>query len=206
MMNLPFYSSFVSHHRRKVTRTIDSGSGLWADASLPFQERHRTPWPRGESDSPRVEPDQECSMGKEDFADGSRELGGKSTVITFEIAFPKSLDPFPPSASLTNPADRQEPDQNVRPAITGTATIGIAFGPACLWDGLTEEHGAPRLPAQNAWPPIVDEPSRGFRGDLAERGNGVSSKPTRGRPGATRIAPGVESAGQSKELRQTSQI
>jgi hypothetical protein len=76
-------------------------------------------------------------MGKEDFADGSHELGGKPAVTTFEIAFPKSLDPFPPSASPTNPADRQEPGLNVRPAIVGTATFGIAFGPACHWDALT---------------------------------------------------------------------
>jgi hypothetical protein len=143
-------------------------------------------------------------MGKEDFADGSRDLGGKPIVITFEIALPESLDPFPPSASLTSPADRQEPGPNVRPAIVGTATQEVAFGPACHWDGQAVEHGAPRLPAQNAWPPIVDEPPRGFRGDLAERRNGISSKPTRGRPGGT--PPGVESAGQSKELRRESQI
>ena len=131
-------------------------------------------------------------MGKEDFADGSREEGGKPIVTTFEIAFPKSRDPFPPSASLTNPADRQEPGPNVRPAIVETATFGVAFGPACLGDGLAEEHGAPRLlPAQNAWPPIVDEPPRAFGGDLAERRNGISSKPTRGRPGGTQIPPGV---------------
>jgi hypothetical protein len=62
-------------------------------------------------------------MGKEDFADGSREEGGKPIVTTFEFAFPKSLDPFPSSASLTNPADRQEPGPNVRPAIIGIATF-----------------------------------------------------------------------------------
>ena len=75
-------------------------------------------------------------MGKEDFADGSRELGDKPILTSLRIAFPKSLDPFPPSASLTSPADRQEPGPNVRPAIVGTATFLVAFGPACLWDGL----------------------------------------------------------------------
>jgi hypothetical protein len=206
MMNLPFWSSLIPTVARKLTRTIDSGSSRQARCLFPFRNGIECPWQRGESDSPRVEPDQDCSMGKEDFADGSREEGGKPIVTTFRIAFPKSLDPFPPSASLTNPADRQEPGPNVRPAIVWIATFLVAFGPACLWNGLAALHGAVRfLPAQNAWPSIADEPPRA-RGDLAERRNGVSSKPTRGRPGGTLIPPGVKSAGQSKELRRESQI